>query len=159
MCKSIFIMRQYIGTIIILLTALTVRSQQSTNEVDNDISIIKDFITSVADEELRADVILSQHLLIKDELSNDTYDYLEASVQEIRLNLQNRKLEDIQYLPFNKLPRKETKDIDPEGKPTDKMYFLRYKDRPLLAVYIEADKIASFTLVSKGNNMAHFVTY
>lgn len=135
------------------------KAQPPSSATTEDIRIIQAFIADVADETIRPDVILSQHVLVENTTSDEAYDYLEASVEEIRLNLQTKNVEEIEYIPFDKLPRKETRDIDPEGKPTDKMYFLRYKNRQMLAVYIANKKIASFTLVSKGNKIAHFVTY
>lgn len=138
----------------LMSTAQTIASTQ-----EQDLAIIQRFIETIAQDELRADVILSQQVLMEKEVDNDAYDYLEASIDEIRLNVQLKDLNQIEYFPFSKLPRAETRDIDTEGKSTDKMYFLKYKGRLLLSVYIDKDKIASFTLVSKGDSKAHFVTY
>ncbi len=138
---------------------LSSHAQVATSTQEHDIQLIQDFLNDVADENKRPDVILSKHVLITETSSDEGYDYLEASINEIRLNLQTKNIDEIEYLPFQALPKKEVRDIDPEGKPTDKMYFLRYKNRQMLAVYIEGDKIGSFTLVSKGNKVAHFVTY
>ena len=124
----------------------------------HDIALIQAFIQDIASDSLRADVILAKHVRIENTHSDDAYDYLEASIDEIRLNLQTKNLAEIDYIPFDELPRRETRDIDPEGKPTDKMYFLWYKNRQMLAVYISDEQIASFTLVSKGRQ-AHFITY
>lgn len=145
----------------VLLLAVSIYNSnaQSISPEQVDIAVMKAFLTDVSNTERRADIILSQHVLLEKTPSNDSYDYLEASIDEIRLNLYNKDLEALEYVPFNKLPKKETRDIDPEGKPTDKMYFIRYKGRQLFAIYLDQDKIASFTLVSKGNNRAHFVTY
>lgn len=145
----------------LFLFALTsfVFGQTSSPVVNDDIALIKNFIFDIADETLRADVILSRHVLLEKTETDEEYDYLEASIEEIRINLQPKNPDEIAYIPFHALPKRETRDIDPEGKPTDKMYFLRYKNRQMLAVYIAQDKIASFTLVSKGDNKAHFVTY
>ena len=141
----------------ILSKAQSIDSLETTQE--QDLAIIQHFMETIAQDELRADVILSQQVLLEKELDSDSYDYLEASIDEIRLNIQLKELSQIDYIPFSKLPRQETRDIDPEGKPTNKMYFLKYKGRLLLSVYIDKAKISSFTLVSKGNNKAHFVTY
>lgn len=145
-------------TVLFLATTFSANAQGKSHTTA-DINLIKDFIHQVAIDSIRPDLILSQHVLLEETASDEQYDYLEASIEEIRLNLQTKNLDEIEYLPYNSLPRKETNDIDPEGKPTDRMYFLKYKKRQMLAVYIEEDKIASFTLVSKGNNRARFITY
>lgn len=157
-------MRTALIALIFCLSAIVARAQkvnpeQQQQQQQQDLEIIKAFLQDVVNPDLRSDVILSQHVLLEKAPSNDNYDYLEASIDEIRLNFWDKDFELIEYLPFNKLPRKETRDIDPEGKATDKMYFIRYNNRQLLAIYLDKDKIASFTLVSKGNNVAHFVTY
>lgn len=136
-----------------------VTAQTTETTTQDDIALIKDFISDIADETLRPDVILNRYVLLQQTETDEEYDYLEASIEEIRVNLQPKNLNEITYIPFQALPKRETRDIDPEGKPTDKMYFLRYKNRQMLAIYIARDKIASFTLVSKGDNKAHFVTY
>lgn len=151
-------MRTVVFTLIFWGLAFAAKAQSPSAE-QLDITLMQAFIQDISNEELRADVILSKHVLLAKELDNDSYDYLEASIDEIRLNLADKDLKTLEFIPFNKLPRKETRDIDPEGKPIDKMYFIRYKGRQLFALYLAQDKIASFTLVSKGNNLAHFVTY
>lgn len=123
-----------------------------------DTAIIKSFIEDLADEDKAIDVILSQHVIVQHP-SDELYDYLEASLMEIRINLMTKRIEEITYIPYSAMPHKEIKDIDPEGLDTDKMYFLNYKKRQMLAVYVENNKIGSFTLVSKGYNKAHFVRY
>ncbi|TDS15891.1 hypothetical protein B0I21_102208 [Sphingobacterium paludis] len=132
---------------------------QEQSKEDLDFAVIDSFLTDLDDPSFRADVILSKHILIEQTDTDEGYDYLEASINEIRLNLQSKQLDQIEAIPFHKLPKKETRDIDPEGKSTSDMYFLFYKGRQMLALYLKNDKIASFTLVSKGNNLAHFVTY
>lgn len=128
------------------------------SEAKDDITIIRDFIHDIADEKIRPDVILTRHVLMETTKKDEEYDYLEASIEEIRINLQPKNIDEIAYIAFQDMPKRETHDIDPEGKPTDKMYFLQYRKRQMLAVYIAEGKIASFTLVSKGRQ-AHFVTY
>jgi len=135
-----------------------VTAQPTVTTKQDDIQLIKDFVADIADETLRPDIILSRHVLLEQTDTDEEYDYLEASIEEIRINLQPKNLNEIVYTPFKALPNRETRDIDPEGKPTDSMYFLRYHNRQMLAVYIAQGKIASFTLVSKGDK-AHFVTY
>lgn len=134
-------------------------AQASHDQQEQDIQIITNFLDDIADENIRPDVILSKHVRIKETTSNEGYDYLEASINEVRLNLQTKNVREIAYIPFQSVPNKELRDIDLEGKPIENMYFLRYKNRQMLAVYIEEGKIGSFTLVSKGNKIAHFVTY
>lgn len=153
-------MQKILQAFLVFLTLTSfVFGQTSSSTAEDDITLIKSFISDIADETLRPDVILSQHVLLEKTETDEEYDYLEASIEEIRINLQPKNIHEIAYIPFHALPNRETHDIDPEGKPTDKMYFLRYKNRQMLAVYIAQNKIASFTLVSKGDNKAHFVTY
>jgi len=145
------------STLLIFSTALG--CCQETSKQERDFSVIDSFLTDVDDTSFRPDVILSKHILIEKTNTDEGYDYLEASISEIRLNLQSKELDRIEAIPFHELPKKDTRDIDPEGKSTDDMYFLFYKGRQMLALYLKEGKIASFTLVSKGNNLAHFVTY
>jgi len=152
-------MRILLSMLFIILNTFLFAQTNSQTPVAKDIENIKNFIRDVAVGEMHPDVILSQHVLLSDSLDDGMYDYLEASIAEIQLNLSTKNPAEIQYIPFHQLPRKETRDIDPEGKSTEQMYFLKYRGRQLLAVYIEQDKIASFTLVSKGHKTAHFVTY
>lgn len=151
-------MQNILQGILLVFCSFSFVTAQTTDSTQNDITLIKEFITDIADETQRPDVILTKHVSLPQTETDEEYDYLEASIQEIRVNLQPKNLDDIEYVPFQAVPKKETRDIDPEGKRTDKMYFLRYKNRQMLAIYIEDDKIASFTLVSKGDK-AHFVTY
>ena len=130
---------------------------QQKDSID-DLTIIKSFIQDLANENKAADVILSQYIVVE-EPSDEKYDYLEVSLQEIRINLISKKIDDIAYIPFHQMPRKDIRDIDTEGLDTTSMYFLYYKKRQMLAIYVEKGKIGSFTLVSKGNNKAHFVLY
>lgn len=146
------------GFFLLFCSIQPVIAQTSETTAQDDIALIKDFIFDIADETQRPDLILSRHVLLEQTETDEEYDYLEASIEEIRINLQPKNLNEIEDLPFQALSKRETRDIDPEGKPTDKMYFLRYRNRQMLAIYIAQNKIASFTLVSKGNK-AHFVTY
>ncbi|NQD69180.1 hypothetical protein HP439_00405 [Sphingobacterium shayense] len=152
-------MNRVIYTFALVLTIISSSRAQKNDAANKDIAIVQAFISDVNNPSIRADVILAKHVQIEKTTSNEGYDYLEASINEIRLNLQTKNVDNITYIPFDELSRRETDDIDPEGKPTNKMYFLYYKNRQMLAVYIENDRIASFTLVSKGNKIAHFVTY
>jgi hypothetical protein len=119
---------------------------------------MQSFLRDLADEDKALDVILSQHLIVTDP-TDELYDYLEASLEEVRINLMNKKINEINYIPFAKMSRRDVRDIDPEGLDTTKMYFLQYRNRQMLAIYIDEGKIGSFTLVSKGYNKAHFVRY
>lgn len=152
-------MLKIIQIFLLLVCSISLVTAQTTETTtQDDIALIKDFISDIADETLRPDVILNRYVLLQRTETDEEYDYLEASIEEIRVNLQPKNIDEIAYIPFQALPKRETRDIDPEGKPTSKMYFLRYRNRQMLAVYIAQDKIASFTLVSKGDK-AHFVTY
>lgn len=122
------------------------------------IEIVKNFIYDLADPDIAEDVVLSQHVLTTN-MDAELLDYLIASLQEIRINLLSKNLEDIHFLNYRDLPSKETADIDPEGKDVGNMFFLKHKSRQVVALYVDQGKIASFTLVSKGRNKAHFVTY
>jgi len=57
------------------------------------------------------------------------------------------------------MPKKDIKDIDIESLNPDNIYFLYYRNKQMLAVYLEEEKIASFTLVANGKGKAHFVLY
>lgn len=124
----------------------------------NSRDIATDFIYDLNDNEIALDVILSKWVIVN-EPSDELYDYLEVSLEEIRLNLNSKNIEQIEIKNYAELPRKEVRDIDPEDLDVDNMYFVYYKNRLVTSIYVEGDKIGSFTLVSKGNEMAHFVTY
>lgn len=123
-----------------------------------DTALLDTFITKLADENVAVDVIMSQYMIIE-EPTYDLYDYLEASLEEIRINLLSKNIAEIKYIPFLKMNKKNIKDIDLEGLNPEKVYFLYYKERQMLAIYIEEEKIASFTLVANGKGKAHFVLY
>lgn len=150
-------MRILLISIFTLLSPFTFAQNQDST-CQKDIQLIKNFIADLGNENIAVDVILSQYIKV-DHPSNETYDYLEVSLEEVRINVLYKQIADITYIPYANMPRKDVRDIDPEKLDTNRMYFLQYKKRQVLAVYIEKDKIASFTLVSKGNNLAHFVTY
>lgn len=143
---------------IFTLSSPYIFAQNQDSIKQDDIQVIKNFIADLGDENIAVDVVLSQYIKV-DHPSNEKYDYLEVSLEEVRINLLYKNIADIQYIPYANMPRKEVRDIDPEKLDINRMYFLQYKKRQVLAVYIDKDKIASFTLVSKGNNLAHFVTY
>ena len=132
---------------------------QENKVSDTNLAIVKKFIIALNEPSIATDVILSQFITIKKELTDEYYEYLEASLNEIRLNIQTKDISQIQYLNYRQLPKKETRDIDLEEKNADNIYFLKIKDRLIVSLYLDTEKIASFTLVSKGNNLAHFVTY
>lgn len=145
-------------SLIIFIQTLTAFGQDSTYTRKDDLQIIQNFIYDLADDNIQTDVILSQHIIVNNP-NDELYDYLEVSLDEIRINLLSKNLNDIQYRSFAEMPRKDVRDIDLEDRDSNRVYFLHYKNRQVLAVYLEQDKIASFTLVSKGNNKAHFVMY
>lgn len=131
---------------------------QEMDSVKSNLSVVKNFVQDVADEQVALDIILSNQVIVNHP-NPELYDYLEASLQEIRLNLTSKNLPDIQYIPFSQMPKKDVNDIDLEDKSAQNIYFLKYKDRIFVSLLVENQKIASFTLVSKGNQQAHFVTY
>ncbi len=124
----------------------------------NSIQTAQQFIADLANPKLALDIVLSKHVLVQD-ADDEMYDYLLASLAEIRLNLLSKRVEDIRYVSYNEMPRKEVADIDTEGKDTSDMVFLYSGKRQMTALLTQNTKIASFTLVSKGGNRAHFVTY
>lgn len=145
--------------IFLLFLIPNINFAQENNVSNSNLTIVKKFVTALNDKEIATDVILSQYIIINKKLTDEYYEYLEASLNEVRLNIQMKDISQIQYLNYYQLPKKETRDIDLEGKNAANVYFLKIKDRLIVSLYLEADKIASFTLVSKGNNLAHFVTY
>jgi hypothetical protein len=130
--------------------------QQSSQE---NITILKRFVHRLNDSNLATDIILSQDLLTAKKLDDDLQEYLLASIDEIRINVQSKDINRLEYLSFAQAGRKETSDIDLEGIDPQQVYFVRYLKRFVFAAVIRDKKIASFTLVSKGNNTAHFVFY
>ena len=151
-------MRVLLSLIFLLSLSSTHAQEAKSKDYTKDIAIIQSFISDLADNDKAIDVILSQHIRIQ-QPSDELYDYLEASLMEIRINLITKRIEDIAYTPYSNMPPKEIRDVDPEGLCTHNMYFLHHKKRQMLAVYVEEGKIGSFTLVSKGANKAHFVRY
>lgn len=150
------------GLVLPVLSQETDRAPHSCCEdIDSNrasIDIAKNFIYDLADLDIATDIVLSQHVLIK-EADDEMYDYLLASLDEIRLNLMSKNVGDIQFIRYTDMPKREIRDIDTEEKDVENMFFLHYRKRQMSALYIENGRIASFTLVSKGNNKAHFVTY
>lgn len=137
---------------------LSIFAQDSIQEKKTDLEIIKNFIQDLSNDKIRTDVILSKYIIVENP-NDELYDYLEVSLDEIRINLMSKKIEEIQYIPYMQMPRKDVRDIDLEELNSNRVFFLHYKNRQVAALYLEQDKIASFTLVSKGNNKAHFVLY
>jgi len=137
---------------------LSIFAQDSIQEKKSDLEIIKNFIQDLSNDEIHTDVILSKYIIVENP-NDELYDYLEVSLDEIRINLMSKKIEEIQYIPYMQMPRKDVRDIDLEELNSNRVFFLHYKNRQVAALYLEQDKIASFTLVSKGNNKAHFVLY
>ncbi|MDH5827978.1 hypothetical protein [Sphingobacterium faecium] len=145
--------------IIILLLIPNIMFAQENKYAEEQVTYIKKFTDDLNDTTVATDVILSQYIVISNELTDELFDYLKASLDEIRLNIQMKDKSQIQYFNYFDLQKKETRDIDLEGKNPNNIYFLKVKDRLIVALYLDNEKIASFTLVSKGNNLAHFVTY
>jgi hypothetical protein len=131
-------------------------TKDSTNY--NTESVVKHFIAQLANPDIAVDIILSQHVIVE-EPSDELYDYLEVSLEEIRINLMSKKIEEIQYVPFQKMAKKDIKDIDLEGLNPDNVFFLYYKGRQMLGIYVEQNAIGSFTLVANGKGKAHFILY
>jgi len=132
------------------------QEQQTSNEYS---VVLKRFVQRLHDPSLATDIILSQDLITSKKLNEDLQEYLLASIDEIRINVQSKNINQLEYLSFAQAGRKETSDIDLEGIDPQQVYFVKYLKRFVFAAVIRDRKIASFTLVSKGNNKAHFVFY
>lgn len=149
---------RFILSIAFILSSFGTFAQATDKENESDNQIIWSFISDLANYDIALDVILSQHVVVN-EPSDELYDYLEASLEGVRINLMSKKLKEIKCIPYAQMPRRDVSDIDPEGLNTDQMYFLHFRNRQMLALYVDQGKIGSFTLVSKGYNKAHFVLY
>ncbi|OJZ02293.1 MAG: hypothetical protein BGP15_12220 [Sphingobacterium sp. 40-24] len=136
--------------------SLFAQEQQTSNEY---IVVLKRFVQRLHDPSLATDIILSQDLITSKKLNEDLQEYLLASIDEIRINVQSKNINQLEYLSFAQAGRKETSDIDLEGIDPQQVYFVKYLKRFVFAAVIRDRKIASFTLVSKGNNKARFVFY
>lgn len=151
-------MRIFLTFIFTFLITLELSAQQE-NIDSSDLFIIDTFIKELADEETPLDVILSQYIEMSSEIDDDMIDYLIASLQEIRLNLQSKDIQKLEVLTYDQLPARESKHIDVEDKQTDSMYFIHYNKKSVFSLYLQSSKIFSFTLVSNEYNKVHFVTY
>lgn len=129
------------------------------HSIEDEIKVIKSFISDLGRDSVPIDIVLSQHVLINSSLSEEMANYLVASLEEIRLNLQTKDIDNIQYINYHEMPKRETSDIDVDEKDVSKMYFMFYNKRQMYGLYIQNGKIASFTLISTENNKAHFLTY
>lgn len=151
-------MRIFLTFIFTFLITLELSAQQE-NIDSSDLFIVDTFIKELADEETPLDVILSQYIEMSSEIDDDMIDYLIASLQEIRLNLQSKDIQKLEVLTYDQLPARESKHIDVEDKQTDSMYFIHYNKKSVFSLYLQSSKIFSFTLVSNEYNKVHFVTY
>lgn len=149
-------MRTYLISILLLLPFSIYAQEEIADK--NDFTVLNSFIEELANPKVAPDIIISKYILVEDP-SNEIYDFLEARIEEIRLNLTYKNTKDIIYTAYNELPKKETKDIDLEGLNPDGVYFLYYNKQQILGLYIKDSKIASINLVAKGNKKAHFVLY
>lgn len=144
--------------LLLIISPIRIFSQTEDTSSVESAEVAYGFIDDLADPALALDIILSQWVTVENP-SRELYDYLEVSLEEIRLNLSTKKLALLELKNYHDLPNREIRDIDPEGLNVDNMYFLYYNQRLVTSLYVAGDKIGSFTLVSKGNNLAHFVTY
>lgn len=154
-------MKNYLFYLFLMVSPLISFSQENrenTYRHADGLTTVQNFIYDLADLDKPIDVIMSQWVIV-DHPSDELYDYLEISLQEIRLNLSSKNVDQIVFKNYRELPIKEVRDIDIEDQDINNMFFLYYKQRLVTSLYVEGDKIRSFTLVSKGDNMAHFVTY
>jgi hypothetical protein len=152
--KLKLVLLMFIGCLV--SQGLFAQEQQTPNDY---VAVLKRFVQRLHDPDLATDIILSQDLITSKKLDEDLQDYLLASIDEIRINVQSKDINQLEYLSFAQAGRKETSDIDLEGIDPQQVYFVKYLKRFVFAAVIRDKKIASFTLVSKGNNKAHFVFY
>ncbi|WP_286896790.1 MULTISPECIES: hypothetical protein [Sphingobacterium] len=152
--KLKLVLLMFIGCL--LSQGLFAQEQQTPNDY---VAVLKRFVQRLHDPDLATDIILSQDLITSKKLDEDLQEYLLASIDEIRINVQSKDINQLEYLSFAQAGRKETSDIDLEGIDPQQVYFVKYLKRFVFAAVIRDKKIASFTLVSKGNNKAHFVFY
>src|SRR5699024_8349202 len=113
-------------------------------------TFIEEFVEDLADDSIALDVILSQRVMLSEDLDNEMLDYLLASLQEIRFNLQWKDKEKIQIVPYHSLSRKVQEPIDFEGYSPEDVFFVQHDQRTVFSILLGKKKIASFTLVSKG---------
>ena len=151
-------MRTLLTLVLLSVSSLLMAQKSNLDSVNTDHSVLQAFISQLADQDIAVDIIMSQYMNIEHP-SADIYDYLEVSLEEIRINLMTKNIADILYIPYNKMPKKDIKDIYVEGLNSNDIYFLYYKNRQMLALYLEDNKVASFTLVANGKGKAHFVLY
>jgi hypothetical protein len=133
-------------------------AQQNT-DINENAAVLKNFVRRLNDKALSTDIILSQDLVTTKNMDEDMQEYLLASIDEIRINIQSKDSSKLAYVNFLEAGRRETGDIDLEGINPQQVFFVRYLKRLVFAAVVEGKKIASFTLVSKGNDKAHFVFY
>ncbi len=152
--KLKLVLLMFIGCLV--SQGLFAQEQQTPNDY---VVVLKRFVQRLHDPDLATDIILSQDLITSKKLDEDLQEYLLASIDEIRINVQSKDINQLEYLSFAQAGRKETSDIDLEGIDPQQVYFVKYLKRFVFAAVIRDKKIASFTLVSKGNNKAHFVFY
>ncbi|QIH32174.1 MULTISPECIES: hypothetical protein [Sphingobacterium] len=145
-------------TFISCMLSISLFAQENPAATEN-IAVLRKFVHRLNDPDLATDIILSQDILTAKNLDEDQQEYLLASIDEIRINVQSKDIRQLEYINFIAAGRKETYDIDLEGIDPQQVYFVRYLKRFVFAAVIRDKKIASFTLVSKGNNKAHFVFY
>lgn len=145
-------------TFVSCILCISLSAQEKPLNSEN-IAVLKKFVYRLNDTNLATDIILSQDLLTTKILDEDQQEYLLASIDEIRINVQSKDISKLEFINFLQAGRKETYDIDLEGIDPKQVYFVRYLNRFVFAAVIRDKKIASFTLVSKGNNKAHFVFY
>ena len=152
-------MKSFLIILFTLWTSTCALAQINIDSISTKpINVVNKFVNELANADRATDIILSQQVIVNNP-SPDLYDYLEVSLEEIRLNLQYKNLEELEYIPYRNMKAKRLRDIDVEGLSKENIYFVEHKGKHVLALYITDNKIASFTLVSKGKNQAHFVFY
>src|SRR5699024_6878284 len=161
--SNIFIMRKLSLTCFFIFTIGSLsfsqeKKAESSSYFDSE-NFIHEFIEDLSDDSIALDIILSQKVKLSAGIDREKIDYLIASLQEIRFNLQLKDPEKIIITPFTKLSRQEKRNIDLEKHAPEDVYFIQHNKKNVFALLLGDNKVSSFTLVSKGKNKSHFVTY
>ena len=104
-------MRTLLTLVLLSVSSLLMAQKSNLDSVNTDHSVLQAFISQLADQDIAVDIILSQYMNIEHPTA-DIYDYLEVSLEEIRINLMTKNIADILYIPYNKMAKKDIKDID-----------------------------------------------
>ncbi|MGE8379746.1 MAG: hypothetical protein ACN6PN_15380, partial [Sphingobacterium sp.] len=65
-----------------------------------NVTVLKQFVHRLNDTNLATDVILSQDILTGKNLDEDQQEYLLASIDEMRINVQSKDISKLEYINF-----------------------------------------------------------